>query len=309
MTSSYTIEIDYPLHAHPRYGWGKPAHQKLSRILERGSTVYREHLRAFLAHTSSVARITRIASDENDVEPSWINGSLPGLDAVALYGMIARYRPRRYVEVGAGHSTKWAYRAIHDQSLSTAVTAIDPFPKPYIERICDRLIDQPLEHVDLSLFDALEANDIVFVDNSHRVFMNSDATVVFLDILPRLKPGVLVEFHDIALPFDYPLKLATKYYSEQYLLAAYLLAEGSLFQVIFPSAFISMDRDLSQVINPLWQHPSLNGDRLFDLDPIVQGNTEGKQRNRGLVETFGSSFWIRINPKPHAERGSSGPDR
>ena len=53
------------------------------------------------------------------------------------------------------------------------------------------------------MFESLEAGDVVFVDNSHGSFMNSDVTVVMLDILPRLKQGVLVEFHDIFLPFDY----------------------------------------------------------------------------------------------------------
>lgn len=298
MSGPYKIELEYPLYPEPRYGWGKPAHQKLSQILERGRAVYRRHLEGFLDYRTSMSAVVRVAADADGAEPTWINGSLPGLDAVALYGMLARYRPKRYFEIGAGHSTKWARRAIRDQSLSTTITAIDPFPKPYIKAICDELVDQPLERVDVSLFDELEANDVLFVDNSHRVFMNSDATVVFMDILPRLKPGVLVEFHDIALPFDYPLQMAAKYYSEQYMLAAYLLAEGRLFQVVLPNAFISLDKELSQVMNPLWRHANMNGDRVFGLEQIVRGEADAQQRNQGLVETFGSSFWIRINDKP-----------
>jgi hypothetical protein len=292
MSAPYRIELEYPLYPEPRYGWGRPPHPKLVQILERGRAVYREHLSGFLGHEPRLASVAKVTPDAEDTEPSWINGSLPGLDAVALYGMLSRYRPARYFEIGAGHSTKWAYRSIQDQSLSTTITAIDPFPKPYIQTLCNELVDQPLERVDLSLFDQLEANDILFVDNSHRVFMNSDATVVFLDILPRLKPGVLVEFHDIALPVDYPPQFADKYFSEQYVLAAYLLAEGRLFDVILPNAFCSLDKELSQVMSPLWRHPNLNGDRVFDLEQIARGDSEGQER---LIETFGSSFWIRIN--------------
>ena len=76
---------------------------------------------------------------------------------------------------------------------------------------------QPLEAVDASEFGALTAGDVVFFDGSHRVFQNSDVTVFFLEILPALPPGVLVQIHDIFWPVDYPPAWADRYYSEQYM--------------------------------------------------------------------------------------------
>jgi len=101
--------------------------------------------------------------------------------------------------------------------------------------------------------------------------MNSDVTVFFLDILPRLKKGVIVQIHDIFLPLDYPPAWAKKFYSEQYLLASYLLAEGNKFDILLANAFIMNDLELSQILSSLWDHPNVK-----------------KAKNRG------GSFWIQM---------------
>ena len=292
--SSYPIYLDYPLHSEPRYGWGKPVHQKLYELLNQNRACYENNLRAFLTYQAFYLAIQKVPLVEAVNEPAWINGSLPGLDAVALYGFISLGKPRRYFEIGVGHSTKFARRAIVDQGLPTSITGIDPYPMPGIEGVCDRLIQSPLEHLDLTLFDELEGGDILFVDSSHRVFMNSDVTVIFLDILPRLKPGVLVEFHDIALPFDYPPPWVERYYSEQYLLAAYLLAEGSRFEVVLPNAFVSLDLELSELMKPLWRSPQLNGEQEFDLLAKIEDGLSERPQMSDIVDTHGSSFWIEM---------------
>lgn len=291
-STPYTIPLDYPLYSTPRYGWGKQPHAKLYEIINRNRAAYQQTLHQFLHYQAYYTTIQKTSSDAD--QPTWINGSLPGLDAVALYGFIAITQPKRYLEVGAGHSTKFARRAIQDHNLSTILTAIDPYPMPGITTLCDHFIQNPLEQIDLTYFETLESGDILFIDSTHRVFMNSDVTVVFLDILPRLKPGVLVEFHDIALPIDYPAQWVQKYYSEQYLLAAYLLAEGQKFDIILPNAFITLDPDLNQIMQPLWQHPDLNGDRKIDLlDKINDGFSEAPQFY-DLIDMHGSSFWIKM---------------
>jgi len=94
------------------------------------------------------------------------------------------------------------------------------------------------------VFDELAAGDILFLDSSHRVFMNSDVTVFFLEILPRLKPGILVHVHDIFLPADYPPDWNQSLFAEQYLLAAMLLCGSPPFRVVFPSHFVAIDREL-----------------------------------------------------------------
>lgn len=104
-----------------------------------------------------------------------------------------------------------------------------------------------------------------------RVFTNSDVTTVFLDIVPRLAPGVLVQFHDIFWPSDYPPEWNQRYYSEQYLLACYILAGGERMEIELPNAFISGDERLGALLSPLWEWPELAG-----------------------LERHGCSFWIQI---------------
>ena len=99
--------------------------------------------------------------------------------------------------------------------------------------------------MDPAVFDQLGAGDLLFIDSSHRVLQNSDVTVLFLDVIPRLPPGVLVHVHDISLPYDYGavIEIIDRFYSEQYILAAYLLAEGNHIQVLLPSLFVSYDQE------------------------------------------------------------------
>ena len=267
----YPLFVDYPVNPQPRYGHGRPPHPKLYEIINRNRGTYKETLGLLAQYKDSLVQIAKVESNPHSTKPAWINGWLPGLDAAAIYGFLCLNNPCRYFEIGSGNSTKFARQAIKDSHLRTIITSFDPHPRAEVDTICDHIVRQSLEEVDLHIFDELEAGDILFVDHSHRVFMNSDATVVFLEIVPRLKPGVLVEFHDIMLPFDYPLAWKDWYYSEQYVLAAYLLAEGNKFDILLPNIFISSDPELSRILFPLWE------------DPRMQG-----------VETHGASFWIRM---------------
>lgn len=117
--------------------------------------------------------------------------------------------------------------------MPTEITSIDPYPRAEIDQISNLVYRKGVEEIDLSLFDSLSENDIVFFDGSHRSFQNSDVTVFFLEIIPRLKPGVVVGVHDIFLPNDYPPDWLERYYNEQYLLATYILAKGPEFKLIF----------------------------------------------------------------------------
>jgi predicted O-methyltransferase YrrM len=265
------IFLDYPVYPEPRWGYGKPVHPQIQAILERGRARYAETLRSFLPLENSLLAIP-LNDEPNSTEPCWLNRWLPGgLDTLALYGMLATNRPKQYLEVGSGYSTRLARRAIRDQRLATTITSIDPQPRAEIDKLCDRVIRQSLQQVDLAVFDELEPGDIVFFDGSHRASMNSDVTVFFLEALPRLLPGVLVHLHDIALPADYPPEWRDWYYSEQYLLAVSLLAEHPNFDVVLPNAFVAADAELSAIVEPIWRQPRM------------------KQ-----VPRQGMSFWLRM---------------
>ena len=265
-----TILLDYPINPRPRWDGNNP-HMELYELIDQNRSLYQQHLSSFLEFNKYFLKIPKQQVGTLKRSPSWINRMMPALDSVALYSFIALNNPKHYFEIGSGNSTKFARQAINDHKLHTKITSIDPSPTVEIDEICDEVIRKPVEDVNLDIFDQLENNDILYVDNSHRVFMNSDATTVFLDIIPRLKSGALVQIHDVLLPYDYPSEWITRYYSEQYLLAAYLLAGGNRLDIILPNTFISKDRELSRILEPLWEKVQMHN-----------------------VETHGCSFWLKI---------------
>ena len=248
--------LDYPYKATPRYGYGKAPHELLHKLIKRHNLAYGKTLKEFLKLERQLLKIPLTATGLS-FEPYWANGWLPALDFVALYSFISIYKPKIYMEVGSGLSTKLAKRAVLDNNLSTKIISIDPEPREEVDWICDKAIRQPLEKANLNFFGDLTAGDILFIDGSHRCLMNSDVNVFFLDILPKLKPGIIIGFHDVFLPNDYPPEAVGYYYSEQYMLALYLLSAKSSVEIIFPGAYISSDDKLSKVLNPLWRNPQL----------------------------------------------------
>ncbi len=116
------------------------------------------------------------------------------------------------------------------------------------------MIRRPLESLDLQLFDKLKHGDILMLDGSHRCFQNSDVSVFFLDVLPRINPGVLVYVDDIYLSYDYPPEWSDRYYSEQYLLAVMLLADSNRrYRVVLPHVFIERDPELNDAMKAFWK--------------------------------------------------------
>jgi hypothetical protein len=260
LTDCTYLALEYPPAAEdtPRFGWGKPAHARLTEILAAGDAQYADVLREFLAFEED---LLRIGNEPTAIDPGWIQHPpwMLGLDGVSLYGFVRSRRPSRYLEIGSGNSTKFVARARRDGHLDMAITSIDPHPRAEIDQLCDRIIRAPLERADLTVFEALEPGDVVFFDGSHRAFMNSDAVVFFVEVLPSLPPGVLVGVHDIFLPWDYPPQWGARYYSEQYLLACYLLAESSFVTPALPCHYVSLKPELSKIIAPLWVTEQMRG--------------------------------------------------
>ncbi len=264
------IGLDYPPAADPgpRYGWGKPPHPQLTEIIARRRDLYVETLLELLRFRDDLARIP-LEPSSND--PGWVQQPpwILGLDGASLYGFVRSTKPARYVEVGSGNSTKFVARARRDGALDTHITSIDPHPRAEIDALCDAVIRSPLESCEAGVFQELGQGDVVFFDGSHRAYMNSDAVVFFLEVLPSLAPGVLVGIHDIFLPSDYPPQWIARYYSEQYLLGCYLLGGGDLVAPTLPCYYVSSDPVLGEVLAPLWSDPAMNG-----------------------VDTRGFTFWL-----------------
>lgn len=250
------IQLDYaPTEVNaPRYGHGRPSHGRLVDAIRSYDANYRESLELITTYRSDLESIG--VDDADPAEPSWYNPYLPGLDGAALYSFMRARAPKQYVEVGSGHSTKFAARAKRDGGLSTRIVSIDPHPRAEIDQLCDLVIRAPFESAELGVFSPLDRGDIVFFDGSHRVFMNSDTTAFFLDVLPALRPGVLVGIHDIFLPEDYPREFASRWYSEQYLLAAYLLAPAGWLRPVLAS-YACRDSPLVAQIDAIWRRQHL----------------------------------------------------
>ncbi len=130
------------------------------------------------------------------------------LDATLLYYMIRDIKPKNYIEVGSGLSTKYCFMAAQENAAMgkpVNITCIEPYPYDMLYEIPQiEIIAKEVQEVELSTFQRLEAGDILFIDSTHIVQIDSDVTYLFLEVLPRLKPGVVIHIHDIAFPYNVP---------------------------------------------------------------------------------------------------------
>ena len=261
--------VDYPYRAEVRYGAGRPAHPELERLIGAGRGRYGEIITALGNMQSDFAQVP-LGGTYETASPFWLNAWFPPLDAMVLTGMLRAYDPGRFVEIGSGMSTKYARRAVAAYDLRAKLISIDPQPRNQVDALCDQVIREPLERVNVQMFQDLKAGDILFLDSSHRALQGSDVTVFFLEILPRLAPGVIVHLHDIYLPFDYISGHVPRLWNEQYMLATALLFGPQAFEILFPCWFVGRDPELSAQAANL----------------LRKGPLEG-------VDLYGASFWMR----------------
>jgi hypothetical protein len=166
--------------------------------------------------------------------PKFEQDWFPTLDAVAAYVLVRQYGPKRIVEVGSGHSTRFLARAVQDAGLPTEITAIDPQPRAALTGLGVRFHNAIMQTADPAIFAALEPGDVLFIDSSHILMPGTDVDWLFNRVLPALPPGVLLHIHDIFLPDDYPPSWAWRGYNEQQAIGP-LLAGG--FQPVFASHY------------------------------------------------------------------------
>ena len=176
-----------------------------------------------------------------------INGGYMAVDAHVLYGLIRHYKPRRIVEIGNGNSTLLTIAASdvnRSEGHPSNVVSIDPYPWDIFTGGypgLDELVVKRVQDVPVEFFEALGDGDILFIDSSHVIRSGNDVHYEFLEILPRLAPGVLVHVHDISLPRPYPkVYFENKlYWNEQYLLQAFL-AFNARFEVLWPGNYMML---------------------------------------------------------------------
>jgi len=170
------------------------------------------------------------------------NGLFDGTDALVTYCMIRHFQPRLIIEVGSGFSSLVAAEAMAKSEGSTLI-CIEPFPLDFLRKGFPglrSLIEKKVEDIDTEFFSQLGSGDILFIDSSHTVRIGGDVNYLFLEVLPRLKPGVIVHVHDIFSPFDYRRDWVIdelRFWGEQYLLQAFLTF-NSEFEVLMANAYL-----------------------------------------------------------------------
>ncbi|MDQ0463124.1 putative O-methyltransferase YrrM [Caulobacter ginsengisoli] len=187
---------------------------------------------AFVGECVTPERTALFAARDVHAEAVAANGSDGGygpIEAQFLYAFIQAKAPRRVIQVGCGVSTAVIEAAAKDAGGAVDILCIDPYPTDFLRRRQAaggiRLLAEPAQSVDLATFETLEAGDLLFIDSTHAVTAGSEVNRLVLEVLPRLKPGVFVHFHDIYFPYDYPRRLLSEdlfFHAESTLVHAFL---------------------------------------------------------------------------------------
>ena len=171
------------------------------------------------------------------------------VDGEILYCMIRYFKPERIVEIGSGYSTYISAQAIlkneEEGGNKSELIAIEPYPNEALRRGfpgLTKLIPAKVETVELAEFTKLQENDILFIDSTHVLKSGSDVQYEYLEILPRLRKGVIVHIHDIFLPMEYPKEWVLKqflFFNEQYLLQAFM-AFNNAYEVLWAASYMHL---------------------------------------------------------------------
>ena len=177
------------------------------------------------------------------------NGWFGEIDGDVLYTILRSYKPKRVIEIGSGYSSILIAETLNKNKLKDGIiskfTSIDPYPNPDIKGKIPRnveLIEKKLQDIKFEYFNQLKENDVLFIDSTSIVKINSDVCYEFLELIPRLNKGVLIHVHDIFLPKEYPKEwvIGKKLFSnEAYLLQAFLLFNNA-FEIIWMGNYMKI---------------------------------------------------------------------
>ena len=177
-------------------------------------------------------------------------GPFPYGDAITLRVMIEKYKPARIIEIGSGFSTACMLDTIVEVGLTDCkITCIEPYPDRLksLLRPADwhtvSLIEKPVQDINPAMVSSLQPGDILFIDSTHVLKTGSDVHFELFELLPRLAPGVVIHFHDVPFPFEYPDKWIFELnysWNEAYALRA-LLMDSTAYNVIFWGSLLASE--------------------------------------------------------------------
>jgi Methyltransferase domain len=211
------------------------------------------------------------------------NHLFDGIDALVAYCMTRHFQPELIIEVGGGFSSLLLGQAATKNNNSDLI-CIEPFPQEFLKHGfagLHSLIEKKVQDMDIDFFSQLGSGDVLFIDSSHTVKIGGDVNYLFLEVLPRLKPGVIVHVHDIFFPFDYRrdwVKEEFRFWTEQYLLQAFL-AFNSEFEVLMANRYLA--HKYSE-----------------DLKAAFPNLGKLKANSKHSISWGGGSFWMRRKTQP-----------
>src|SRR5882672_10840896 len=213
---------------------GRPPYQPIERLFEANTATFAAELQALDEYAGALRAIGRQPAPAP--APRWDQDWFPRLDAALAYAIVRRNCPRRIVEVGSGHSTRFMARAVRDGGLATQILAIDPAPRAALRRLPVEWLPQTVPACGLAPFQQLATGDILFIDSSHILMPGTDVDFLLNEVLPILPPGILLHLHDVFLPDDYPAIWGWRGYNEQSGVAA--LLDGR-WEPLFASRYVT----------------------------------------------------------------------
>ena len=173
-------------------------------------------------------------------------------DAIHLFGMLNHLKPRKIIEVGSGYSSA-VMLDTNSLCLNNSIefTFIEPYPEDRLNNLLKpedkvTLHVKEVQQVPPSVFEELDAGDMLFIDSTHVCKTGSDVNYLYFEILPKLKPGVIIHIHDIFYSFEYPEQWIVEHnrgWNEIYLLRAFFMYNSHFKMILFSSHMESFNEE------------------------------------------------------------------
>lgn len=195
------------------------------------------------------------------------NPSFKEPDAIILFSVLRHLRPQKVIEIGSGF-TSALMLDINEKHFNNSIdlTFVEPYPDLLLSLLKEedkaglKLISDKTQNIDLKIFDNLNAGDLLFIDSTHVSKTGSDVNTIIFEILPILKPGVIIHFHDVVFPFEYPEEWVFNTngkwkgfsWNESFMLRAFLMFNEQFTIYFFGSYMLSCNRDFFSENMPLF---------------------------------------------------------
>ena len=173
------------------------------------------------------------------------NGRFDTPDALVLHCMLRTIKPNHIIEIGSGMSSCMIMdtnEGYFNNEINCTFIDIDTSALMEYCRAADitrnTIIESPIQDIDITPFLSLQAGDILFVDSSHIYSPGSDVFDIIHRILPVIRSGVHIHFHDIFHDFHYPTEWGKTDWNEVQIIQSFL-SQHPQYSVEFFSSYLS----------------------------------------------------------------------